>query len=646
VALSAVAHAQDSGPIDTIEVRGQRLESDIPRLLAQTGTQVDIIGQQSIKDGSYLDISQALTFQAPGLYVASQHGPFDYVDASLLGSRTSDVLWLVDGVRINNRLYAGTTPLDSLPASMVDHIEVIQGGQALFYGTQAVAGAVNIITRQFSDTPQGALTLGGDTNDGAHIDGFYSDSYGRSKFVLFGSGDVSDGYRSFHEDEYQPSATLRNRGYKVFSGGAKYLFEVNDDLDLTATYQKNVGKLDYPYPQLVHTAFNSRNEDLLTAKIDYDKGPNLQVFVKGYYHWWHAHFTEFDNNDDGGLDIIDDHDPWGYEDRGVNAMAKVGLFQGLSAVLGYDYQNYNGSDAVLVISKQSEEVHAVFGQLLVDPLANAHLAFGFRYNMPNVGEDAFVWNASGQFDLSQALYVKASVGTNFRLPTAEELFADDPLDERGNPDLKPERSISVNGSVGGMVRLGADVSWRLTGFYRRVKDLIDYETFDDETQQDVFGNVDGKVKTKGVEAYLSVPVGADFSADADYTYSHVREEGSSQQFNRIPQSILKVGVDYHPVVLPFGANVTVQHIGHLQDTVSGGIGDLSYGNYTIVNLGARYFVDKAHQHRLGLTLNNAFNEHYATRLTRGTADDTGDAYLVHVRGLPRTLLFNYTYSFK
>ena len=49
----------------------------------------------------------------------------------------SDVLWLVDGIRINNRLYGGTTPLDTLPASMVERIEVLNGGQALFYGTRA-----------------------------------------------------------------------------------------------------------------------------------------------------------------------------------------------------------------------------------------------------------------------------------------------------------------------------------------------------------------------------------------------------------------------------------------------------------------------------------------------------------------------------
>src|ERR1700761_4147211 len=116
--------------------------------------------------GGFLDISEALDARVPGLFILSKNGPFDYVDISLLGSRTEDVLWLVDGVRINNRLYAGTTPLDTLPASMVERIEVLEGGQALFYGTQSVAGAINVVTRDFSDNPNGSMTVGADTNDG------------------------------------------------------------------------------------------------------------------------------------------------------------------------------------------------------------------------------------------------------------------------------------------------------------------------------------------------------------------------------------------------------------------------------------------------------------------------------------------------
>src|SRR4029077_3639343 len=125
-----------------------------------------------IQNSGALDIAQALPSQIPGLYISPKNGPFDYVDISLQGSRTQDVLWLVDGVRINNRLYGGTTPLDTLPASMVERIEVVEGPQALFYATQSLSGASNVITRDFSDKLDGGVTGGGDTNSSYHFDGY------------------------------------------------------------------------------------------------------------------------------------------------------------------------------------------------------------------------------------------------------------------------------------------------------------------------------------------------------------------------------------------------------------------------------------------------------------------------------------------
>src|SRR6202012_382383 len=128
-----------------------------------------------------------------------KNGPFDYVDISLQGSRTSDVLWLVDGVRINNRLYGSTPPLDTLPAPMVERVVVLDGPQALFYGTQGVAGAINVVTKSFSDTPDGGLSVGGDSNQGKHVDGYFRDSLGNQHFVLFASDDQSPGFQPFRD---------------------------------------------------------------------------------------------------------------------------------------------------------------------------------------------------------------------------------------------------------------------------------------------------------------------------------------------------------------------------------------------------------------------------------------------------------------
>src|SRR5690606_11910532 len=120
----------------------------------------------------FADTSQALQMLVPGLYLAPQSGAFDYVNMSLLGSRSSEILILVDGVRISNRLYAATSPFETVPAHMIERIEVLKGAQGLHYGTQAVAGVVNIVTKGFSTATDGAIEAGIHSNDGYSINGY------------------------------------------------------------------------------------------------------------------------------------------------------------------------------------------------------------------------------------------------------------------------------------------------------------------------------------------------------------------------------------------------------------------------------------------------------------------------------------------
>jgi vitamin B12 transporter len=89
-------------------------------------------------------VAEALQAQTPGLYIAANAGPFNYVNVSLQGSRKQDGLWLVDDIRINNRLYAGMTPLDTIPASMIERIEVLDGGQSSHNANVAIGGALPV----------------------------------------------------------------------------------------------------------------------------------------------------------------------------------------------------------------------------------------------------------------------------------------------------------------------------------------------------------------------------------------------------------------------------------------------------------------------------------------------------------------------
>jgi outer membrane cobalamin receptor len=644
VGWTTPALSQTDSSLEEIVVTARSLEEELPQQLSQYGTHVDVVSAAQIQNA--------------GLYVSPNSGPFDYVQISLQGSRTEDVLWMVDGIRINNRLYAGTTPLDTIPSGIVERIEVLDGGQALFYGTQAVAGAVNIVTKAYSDHPDGSISVGGDSNNGRQAQGFYRDTIGNNHFVVYALHDQSTGIEPFPEADYQPSGTDRHRSYKVTTVGGKDEYDFTDALSLNVSYLHTNANLDFEQPMLTENAYNQRNEDLLSSRLDFTPSDEFKLYIKDYYHWWLSHFTEFDNGSTpyvytpgypGQISVAEYHGFWGYRDYGVNLLTQIAVNRGFEYLAGYDLQNYTGRDVVLVIQRETQHVNAFFGQIRTTPdlIPDAHLAVGVRYNIPSFGESALVWNASGKYDFTSNLFFKATGGTAFRLPTDEELFANDPEDELGDPSLKPETSTFANVSLGGVATLGiVPLEWELIGFYRDIKNLIDFQSFDTDTNQDVFGNAPGNVITKGAEVTLSAHITADVSANFDATYNHARETGSDLQFDQVPVALFKAGLDYHPKAVPVGATVSVVHMGDIDDEPFGaGNGRFGYGNYTVVDLGARVFLDSARHQRIDLHLNNAFDMPYYSALSHGVNDTTGNPYVAHDLGLRRTFSAYYTCSF-
>jgi vitamin B12 transporter len=642
---------------EEIVVLGRQIEQSVPQQLAEFGTKMDTLSRADVINGAYVDVTQVLEAKTPGLFMLPKNGPFDYSDISMLGGRTDDVLWLVDGVRINNRLYSGTPPLDTIPGAMVERVESLQGGQALFYGTAAIAGAVNVVTKSFTDDLDASLNLATDTNSSNHVDGYYSDGFGANHLVLYGSKDDSDGYHAFRPQDYQPSNTDRDRGYDVMTLGVKYAYDFSPDARLSATYQHTDADLDFAMPYRVVRNVNSRTETLSTVKFDYAISDNVGFYLKTYYHWWHTKYDTVytDLQNPGEQIVLYDDAVWRYDDRGLNALLHFGGGKGLDYYVGYDYQRYGGFDEVLVIEPNKETTQAVFGQIRYTG-GRSKLAFGVRYNDPDVGESATVYNVSGEVNLTDKLLLRGTAGTTFRLPTAEELFSNDPEDERGNPDLKPERSKGLNVSLGGSPGGAKGMfHWEVTAFARDIDDLISCDGTDEATDQCVFINVEGTVKVRGAAVDFTGSFSPDVSASLSYAHNRARADGGPQ-LSRIPEDVTKASLDFHPASSPFGATIAVNYVGNVSANisnfpVSGESTVVGYGNYAVVDIAGRYFLGRDRKQQLTLSIQNAFDEEYG-RPSRGCGDnpadgpsDCTDKYLYTNLGLPRTVRFSYTHGF-
>jgi len=649
-----------NGIVETLEVAAPKLEEELPQEVERAGSRIQTITSEQIENGGYDDVGQALQALVPGLFLAPKAGPFDYVAASLQGSRTNEILWLVDGVRISNRLYNGTTPIDTLPAHMIERIEVIEGGQGLFYGTQAVAGAINVVTKSFTDAANGTVQGAFDTNHGGHASAFGRNAIGGNRFVAYASTDNSKGYRSFPSSEFSASTTDRNRSYDVLTFGGKYGYDFSPAARLSAMYQRSDVQLDNLRPARsslsqvggLAAAYNERVEHIASGKLDLTPSNIAQVLVKGYYHRWDSQWSERRNAiGSGATAVISDREFWGFKDYGANLLARIAPRGPFEYFTGYDFQNYSGRDDVLLIEQNTETVHALFGQVRTTPtlMKKATLAAGVRYNAPTHSKQGAVWNVSGRYDITPNVYTRAIVGTSFRYPDAYELFAKDPTCCFGNPNLKPETSTNFNASLGGRILRGTSSALNIEAiaFVRRVTDLI-VDIDDGSGETTITANQPDRIRVRGVSLVGSGTLTSALSASLGYTYTNSQRNelaGGYTAIIGIPKNQVQGSLDIHPLSVPFGAMVTLNKVGETLDSVSG-FGTVPSGNYTIVDLSGRFFLDARRRHRINMRLENVFDEQYSTGHARGFPDTSGGApFLVHNLGVPRTFHLSYGFSF-
>ncbi|MGC4110294.1 MAG: TonB-dependent receptor [Nocardioides sp.] len=651
--LTCTPHALADEADETIIVTGQSLEQTLPQELSRYGHDIEIVDEKTIKARAPLDVVAALQ-SVPGLYVRSQSGPFSYADISLQGSRTQDVLWTLDGIRLNNRLYGTTSPNDTLPASMIERIEVLKGGESLFYGTQAAAGMINVVTRSFTDELGGQLNASIDSRASNTVDGFIRGALGDHRFVAYASHIQSDGYRNYSVS--QPSLTDKKYGYDIWMAGLKYQYQLAPDLVLNAQWQHTDAKLDNLAPSRVNKSRNDRNEEIASLRLDYTADDGVQFFLKGYFHDWKTAYVQILNPIPAGppITVYPEGTFWGYRDWGGQAVVKLHPHRGLEYLLGYDLQKFNGRDDVLLIAPTFETVHAgIFQVRTNDELSSkGRLAAGLRYNKTVAGRQKTIWNVSGRYGFSDAFYAEGNAGTSFILPDASSLYGNDPCCEIGNPNLKPEEALNFTASLGGRFALTENgVKWKVTYFNRRITDLIDTDYDNPAFPNGTYTNVKDRVRAKGVEIELDADLSGGWSAQASFTYARVRNEGSSIQRDRNPEQYAKGAISYAPDDRPFGGNVVVNWVGDAWSSPSG-FGRRNYGNYALVDAGAFVYLDGASRHhRVALNVENLFDKEYATRgfgsgvSDQGVLDGSFSRFLFFYRGLPRTVRLSYGLAF-
>ncbi|WP_029978604.1 TonB-dependent siderophore receptor [Pseudomonas sp. PH1b] len=624
----------DDGPLRLEQqfVSAPSVESTTVAEMAKFGSKVQIIERQQIeRAGPSSDITRVLQMYVPGLYVAPKNGPFDYGTYSLLGGRNDDTLILLDGVRLNNRLYGGLY-LDTLPANAIERIEVLKGGQSLLFGTQAVAGVINIVTR----SPQtreasGEVNLGLDSFMGrsgdARVERIVSNGFGDLGLLAYVSHNVSDGYQPFRNSAYSASTRDKKRAYEVSTFGAKAIQGFADDSRLELFYQYSDANLDFARAVNNKKTTNDRIQQIATATFEQHLDERFSYFVKGHVNDWDTRYTRINSTETGATKVINHNDYWGFTDWGLQAEGKAELDGGHVLVFGSDNQWFKGQDDVLKIDDKQARASALYTQLrpVFEALPDWHPSLGVRHEKISGGESATVGMLTSLYELNANWQLRGQYGSAFKLPNAEQLYANED-DEKGNPDLKPEKSVNAElgldykGSL-----LAGEFNASVTAYRRKIDDLIALDGIH-------FVNGEAQVRVRGIEADGRWQFSPQWNLSADLTRNLV-ESRNGVTLSNIPGFFARSRLGFESLDRMWGVGGAIRYIGQIDSPKK-----VDYGHYSVVDADAYRYLDGPQRHRLSLLVENLLDRDYATSMTSTSpaVDNLGRPFTTEVR---------YTYRF-
>ncbi|WP_347170798.1 TonB-dependent receptor [Pseudomonas salmasensis] len=604
-------------------VSAPSVESGTVAAMAQYGSNVTVVSREQIeRAGPSADVSRVMQMFIPGLYVAPKNGPFDYGTYSLLGGRNDDTLILLDGVRLNNRLYGGLY-LDTLPANAIERIEVLKGGQSLLFGTQAVSGVINIVTRSpqtraaAGEVNLGLDTFGGTLGDG-RVEKIFSNGWGDLGVLAFVSRNASEGYQPFRNRDLK-NVTHKQRAYEVTTFGTKAIQSFGDASRLELFYQYTDANLDFARPVAARKATNDRVQQIATATFEQSLNERLSYFVKGHINDWDTRYTRINNLDGGGTQVINQGDYWGFTDWGVQAEGKAELSGGHVLIVGSDNQWFKGQDDVLVIDDNKAQAHALYSQLRpqIDALPDWHPSIGVRHEAMSGGDSATVGMLTSLYNLNDHWALRGQYGTAYKLPNAEQLFVNE-TDEQGNRHLKPEKSRNAELGLDYTGQLAdRDFSASVTLFKRKITDLI---TLDDVQ----WVNGQGQIQMRGFEADAGLALNDQWSMQADMT-RNLTESRAGVTLNDIPSFFARSRIGFESQNRLWGAGAALRYI---RDVMSAR--QVEYGHYSVVDADAYRYLDSAHQHRLSLLVENLFDRDYVTSRANNV-DNLGRPFTAEVR---------------
>jgi outer membrane receptor for ferrienterochelin and colicins len=421
-----------------------------PRKADQSIYNVGVIDNRLIRQKGAVNLSQALNNEL-GIRISNDAALG--TSMSIQGLTGEHVKILIDGVPVIGRMN-GNIDLSQINMYNVDHIEVVEGPMSVVYGSNALAGAVNIITREHDRSKFSAWA-------NTHLEsvGIYnfdvggSARLGQHSVTLTGSRNFFSGFSdpdTSRSKQWKPRLQYNLDGYYKFKGermGVKLDIKYFDE-----TIQ-NKGPLLLPYREKAFDTwyYTNRLSDRIQADYRFSEGRMLDmVFAHSLYsRVKHTYFKDLTTLEEvllTGESNIDTTRFTSYLVRGTFTDEKIS--DRLSYQLGTDINLESGEGKRIQDGNQFIGDYAGFLSLTYKPGSNLSFQPGLRYGYNTKYESPLVPSLNLRYQPNSGNHImRASYARGFRAPSLKELylfFVDINHNLRGNPDLQAEYSHNLN----------------------------------------------------------------------------------------------------------------------------------------------------------------------------------------------------------
>ena len=503
--------------IDEVVVTGTRNETDI-RHLAMT---VSVIDRAEIERSLQPSLLPLLTEQIPGLFVTAR-GVMGYgvsggaaggMSLRGLSGGSGRLMVLIDG----HPQYMGLMghPIaDACQSFLAERVEVLRGPASVFYGSNAMGGVINIVTRKMHD--EGVKTdvmVGYGSYNTLQTEASNRIRAGRFTSIVSTSYNRTDGHRA-------------NMAFEQYGGYAKLGYELSHawklraDVDVTHFNASQPGTVDTP----LEDADQRITRGMTSLAVENDYGTTSGAL--SFFYNWGRHKI----NDGYTLDPTEDNHPKEYRFRshdrmlGVSWYQSASLFAGNRLTAGIDWYRFGGDKGnCYVLGDRAGEVadplektmHEVAGYVDLRQHVGTWLTVGAGVRLDHHSHVGTEWipQAGLSFHLPHAVELKLSAAKGFRYPTLREMYMFPPQ----NPDLRPESMWNYELALSQSL-LDGRISYGVNLFYIDGKNLIVAVPRPGATPLNM--NT-GEIDHTGVEAQIAWRISPSWSVDANYSFLHM-----------------------------------------------------------------------------------------------------------------------------